>query len=131
LPCTVALALLDGSISPATHTKERYKDQDVLDFMGKIKIELPDEFADLAPETRCCRMTATLKNGETIIIEQRRTMADDTNGPSRSEIEGKFNRLTKSLLTDQNRQQLLDLVWSLDEAPSVENMVNFTQITGN
>jgi 2-methylcitrate dehydratase len=131
LPCTVALALLDGGISPATHTKERYKDQDVLDFMGKIKIELPDEFADLAPETRCCRMTATLKNGETIIIEQRRTMADDTNGPSRSEIEGKFNRLTKSLLTDQNRQQLLDLVWSLDEAPSVENMVNFTQITGN
>ncbi len=129
LPCTVALGLLDGGITPATHTNERYKDQDVLDLMKKMTLELPDEFADLAFETRCCRITATLKNGETVVVEQRRTRDDDVNGPSREEVEGKFNRLTEHLLTSENRQQLLDLVWSLDDAKSVDNLIELTKLT--
>ena len=56
---------------------ERFKDADVLALMGKCKIELPDEFSALAPETRCCRITATLKDGRTVVAELRRSLADD------------------------------------------------------
>ena len=131
LPCTVALGLLDGGITPATHTQERYKDEDVLALMSRMELELPDEFADLAFETRCCRITATLKNGESVIVEQRRTMADDLNGPSQAEIEGKFNRLTEPLLSPENRQHILDLVWSLEGAKTIEKLIDYTQLTGN
>ncbi|MEL0107090.1 MAG: MmgE/PrpD family protein [Rhodospirillaceae bacterium] len=129
LPCTVALGLLDGGITPATHTKERYKDQDVLELMSKMELELPDEFADLAFETRCCRITATLKNGESVTVEKRLTQADDVNGPSREEVEGKFNRLTEPLISPANRQQILDTVWALETAKNVENLIDLTRLT--
>ncbi|MEQ8193592.1 MAG: MmgE/PrpD family protein, partial [Rhodospirillales bacterium] len=113
LPCTVAMALLDGGITPATHIKERYKDKDVLDLMSKMTIELPGEFDELAPQTRCCRLTATLKSGETVVVEQRRNLQDDIDGQGRDIVEDKFNRLTDSLLSADARKRMLDFVWNL------------------
>jgi len=31
---------------------------DMLELLSKYMIELPDEFAGIAPETRCCRVTS-------------------------------------------------------------------------
>ena len=78
LPCTVAMALLDGTITPAMMENERYKSADVLTLMARCRIELPDEFAALAPQTRCCRITATLNDGRVVTSEARRSLADDT-----------------------------------------------------
>jgi 2-methylcitrate dehydratase len=129
LPCTVAMALLDGGITPATHTKERYKDKDVLDLMTRMTIELPDAFDKLAPETRCCRLTATLKSGETVVVERRRTLRDDIEGQGRDVAEGKFHRLTESLLSADTRKRMLDFIWSLEKADSVEKLLDLSKIS--
>ena len=85
----------------------RFKDADVLALMAKCRIELPDEFADLAPETRCCRLTATLKNGETVVAETRRSLADDVADPGWEQAIDKFNALTAPLLDEKTRNQIL------------------------
>src|SRR3954469_16514032 len=66
LPCTVAMALLDGTITPQTMQRERFKDDDVLALMSRCAIDLPEEFAQIAPQVRSCRLTATLRNGKTL-----------------------------------------------------------------
>ncbi|MDO8595716.1 MAG: MmgE/PrpD family protein, partial [Sulfuricaulis sp.] len=98
LPCTVAMALLDGTITPDMMEHGRYRDLDVLDLMSRCTIELPDEFADLAPATRCCRLTATLKNGTTVVAEHCRSLEDDMANSGWDEAVDKFMSLTGNLL---------------------------------
>lgn len=98
LPCTVAMALIDGTITPKMMDSGRYQDADVLALMAKCKLELPGEFADLAPETRCCRITATLRNGQTVVAEHRRSLADDAADSGWAQGVAKFEQLTAGLL---------------------------------
>ena len=98
LPCTVSMALLDGTITPHMMEEGRFRDADVLDMMGRCTIELPDEFADLAPETRCCRLTAKTKNGATVVAEHRRSLDDDIADPGWEQAVEKFHSLTGKLL---------------------------------
>ena len=119
LPCTVAMALLDGTITPGMMDNARYKDADVLALMGKCKLEMPDEFADLAPETRCCRITATLNNGQTVVAEQRRSLADDEADSGWNQAVEKFNALAKPLMSADRAQSIVVMTHQLETIPAV------------
>ena len=128
LPCTVAMALLDGTITPHMMDSGRFRDRDVVELIDKCSIELPDEFADLAPETRCCRLTATMKNGETVIAECRRSLDDDIADPGWDQAVAKFTTLTAKLLTPDTQKKLLALVKSIEKKKSVGKLVKLTKI---
>ena len=128
LPCTVAMALLDGTISPQTMEQERYRDRDVRELMAKCTIELPDEIEALAPETRCCRLTATLSNGETLVSEYRRSLADDVADPGWSQALDKFEQLTRELLDATARARLVAVVESLERHDSVDELLVLTRL---
>jgi 2-methylcitrate dehydratase len=119
LPCTVAMALLDGTITPSMMESGRFKDKDVLELMGRCKLELPDEFAELAPATRCCRITAILRNGDTVIAEHRRSLADDVADSGWEQALQKFEQLTSALLAPDVRQRIVDLTSNLELEPSL------------
>jgi len=128
LPCTVAMALLDGTITPGMMEQGRYRDQDVLDLMGRCTIELPDEFADLAPATRCCRLTATMKNGATVVAEHCRSLEDDMADSGWDQAVDKFNGLAGNLLEARTRKKLLAMVWGLENQASVDALIAATRI---
>ncbi len=128
LPCTVAMALLDGTIKPKMMDSGRYKDSDVLALMSRIKLEMPDEFDELAPETRCCRLTATLKNGKTVVAEYRRSLADDVSDSGWDQAIGKFNDLAADLLGASACGQLVALVAKLENQTSVAPILDATRL---
>ncbi len=128
LPCTVAMALLDGTITPKMMEKGRFKDQDVLDMMSRCTIELPDEFADLAPETRCCRLTARVKSGETVVAEYRRSLADDMADPGWDQAVAKFAQLAGYLLDTPARERLVAVVEDLENQKTVDALIQLTKI---
>jgi 2-methylcitrate dehydratase len=128
LPCTVAMGLLDGTITPQMMETGRFKDPDVLELMGRCTIELPDEFAKLAPETRCCRLTATMRNGATVVAEHRRSLADDVADPGWDQAVDKFNALTAKLLAAGARKSLLTFVGDLENQRSVARLVELTKL---
>ena len=72
--------------------------------MKKCSIELPDEFAELAFETRCCRLTATTNSGKTFSAEFRLTPEDDDRGMPKKDLEAKFNSLTRTYLKPATRK---------------------------
>jgi len=117
LPCTVAMALLDGTVTPGMMERERFRDADVLDLMAKCTIELPDEFADVAPAIRCCRITATLDNGEVVVAEHRRSLDDDVADPGWNQAVAKFRTLTDGLLAVASRDALQVAVDHLETQP--------------
>jgi len=117
LPCTVAMALIDGTITPKMMDTGRFKDGDVL-----------DEFADLAPETRCCRITATLKNGNTVVAEQRRSLADDAADTGWEQALVKLAGLTSDVLSASARAQLVTLVANLENQKSIAPLLDATRL---
>jgi 2-methylcitrate dehydratase len=129
LPATVAMGLLDGTITPGMMDTGRFKDQDVLDLIAKCKIELPDEFADLAPETRCCRLTAIMKDGKTVVAEYRRSLADDVADPGWDQAVDKFVSLTKNMLDAGVQKKLLAFVRNLEKKKSVVPLIRMTKVS--
>jgi 2-methylcitrate dehydratase PrpD len=122
------MGLIDGTITPAMMEGNRFKDADVLALMAKCTIELPDEFADVAPETRCCRLTATLKNGKTVIAETRRSLDDDVADPGWEQAVDKFNVLTAPLLGAKVREILLQWVDTMETQATVAGLIDLTKL---
>lgn len=128
LPCTVAMALLDGTITPKMMGSGRFKDSDVLALMRQCTLEMPDAFADLAPETRCCRITATLKNGNTVVAEVRRSLADDIADTGWEHAQHKFEALAADLLNAAQREQLVAAVAALDSQMAIARLLELTRL---
>ena len=129
LPCTVAMALLDGTITPAMMHGERFKDEDVLALMSKCSIELPDEFAVIAPAVRACRLTAKLADGKTVIAEYRRSLDDDMADPGWRQAIDKLNALTQSMLAPQVREEIVARVSNLENEKALSELVALTRVT--
>ena len=123
LPCTVSMALLDGTITPGMMERGRYKDADVLALMSRCTIELPDEFEALAPRTRCCRLTATAKNGKTLVAEYRRSLEDDAADPGWDQAVRKFRELASEALEMPRVEQVISTVSRLQEQPRIDELV--------
>ena len=128
LPCTVAMALLDGTITPKMMEDGRFRDADVLAMMGKCNIELPDEFADVAPAIRCCRLTATMKDGRTVVAEYRRSLEDDQSDPGWEQAVGKFKGLARGLLDGKTQDALVAVVEGLDREKDVSRLIALTRL---
>jgi 2-methylcitrate dehydratase len=128
LPCTVAMALLDGTITPAMMENERYKSADVLTLMARCRIELPDEFAALAPQTRCCRITATLNDGRVVTSEVRRSLADDTADTGWAQAVNKFMQLTEKLLPRETRAKIVEQTAALETLGPLREWVALTTL---
>jgi 2-methylcitrate dehydratase len=130
LPCTVAMGLLDGTITPHSMERERFKDEDVLALMGKFSIELPDEFADIAPAVRSCRLTARLRNGKTVVAECRRSLEDDIADSGCDQALDKFNALTRGRLDAKAQEEIAARVSQLEREKSLRALIDLTRITG-
>jgi 2-methylcitrate dehydratase len=128
LPCTVSMALIDGTITPAMMEHERFKDPEVIDLMKRCTIELPDEFDALAPAIRCCRLTAQLKNGEKVVIEERRSTEDDVADPGWDQSVEKFSVLAGRLIPGGG-EKLVATTKTLDQQESLAGLLESTRLS--
>ena len=124
----IAAAVLDGNITPETFEKKRFNDKDIKDMIGILTFELPDEFADEKLEVLNARLTATLKNGETVVAEQRWVPKEEARKTSREKIETKLHTLLKRFLSEDARNQLCVLAWDLENLKSVDELITLTKI---
>lgn len=128
LPCTVAMALLDGTITPQSMERGRFRDADVRALMARCTIELPDEFANLAPRIRCCRLTAVLEDGKTVSVEHRRSLDDDAADSGWHDACRKFDDLTRSVLDDASRARFVSVVETLESIARAGELIERTAL---
>jgi len=125
MPFSIAAALLDGDVMPATFEDGRFRDADVLALIGQMKIEVTAEFSQQTPAVRNCRIIATTDAGE-VSAHRQVTLAEIERGMSDRDLETKFERLTRPLLSPDARRRVIDGAWSLEQMQHVKHAVDLT-----
>jgi 2-methylcitrate dehydratase len=127
-PFCIAAALVDGDVTPETFSRNRYLDQDVLDMIGKMKIEEDPEFTKQTPGVRNCLIKATTHSGETHVAHTAQTLDESTRVWSDEEIEAKYRGLVQDVLTPSQTQASLDLLWHLEDLDDAGKMLDNLQV---
>jgi 2-methylcitrate dehydratase len=101
LPYMVAVALLDGQVTPAQYSAERIVGKDVQALLHKVIIRPDEQMSQRFPDEMPCRITITLKDGRSESIEKRDYEGFYTRPLSWEKAVAKFEQLAAPS-TDKN-----------------------------
>ena len=90
--------------------------------ISKITITEDPEFTRRFPGEYNCYMEVTDSAGHTHVAETRYPKGHRFNPLDDSEVEAKFRRLSADVLTPGQCDQALQLIWSLEELPALEDL---------
>ncbi len=121
-PYLIAAALIDGEITPATFTPQRYRNADVLALTRKIRIEEDMTFTAAFPRTFQCRIAVTTRSGGKITLQESNPRGHPSNPLSDQEIEEKFLKQTDPVLPGRQSRALLDQLWALEKIDDISRL---------
>ena len=124
---SVAGTLLDGTVTPESFERARFRDADVLDLIGRTEVDVCAEFSARAPAVRTCRLEAWEADGTHHVAERRLTAADIERGPSDEELEGKFMALATRAIPEGAAARLWAALMKLEEA-DMADIVEATRV---
>jgi 2-methylcitrate dehydratase len=119
IPYLVAVAFLDGDVTPASFTQERLGDPAVRHLMARMKVEEDPGFTDRFPEDYPCLLEVTTKTGRRLVAETSHPPGHRRNPLSDEEVVGKFIRLAGGALSEERCRAAADLLWSFDTLPNL------------
>src|SRR5437763_4806852 len=114
LPYMVAVALLDVDVSPAQYAPERIVREDVQNLLRKATIQPDETLSTRFPAEMPCRITITLKDGQTLHIEKQDYEGFYTRPMSWEQARAKFERLAAPFTNDAQRASLVETVAHLE-----------------
>ena len=122
IPYLVAVAFQDGAVTPDSFTDQRILDPVVREIMAKITMEENQEFSRRYPEEFNCRMEVTDRSGQVHEAHTRHPKGHRHNPLDDAEVESKFRRLATGVLPEQQCDNILEIVWSLETLPGLDRM---------
>ena len=114
LPYMVAVALLDGDVSPAQYIPERIVREDVQSLLRKVTIQPDEAMSERFPAEMPCRITITLKDGQVLSIEKQDYEGFYTRPMSWEKAVAKFGRLTTPYTNTAQRDSIVETVAHLE-----------------
>ena len=128
MPVSIAMTMIDGTVTPESFSKGRFADKDVLDLIAKMEVEISDDFSSQSPAIRNCRLEAVDTKGNTHVAHQKLTAEDIESGPSDAELIEKFRMLCAPLYPAQAQERLIELCWNLEEVERASDLVSATAL---
>jgi len=114
LPYMVAVALLDGDVSPAQYVPERIAREDVQTLLHKVTIQPDEVFSKRFPAEMPCRIQITLKDGRTLAIEKQDYEGFYTHPMSWEQAVAKFERLAAPFTAAEQLASIVETVAHLE-----------------
>lgn len=121
IPYCAVTTLMDGSMDFAQFDDAHLWNPKARALMKTVRVVARDDFTaafTARPSRQRVRMTVTLRTGETLASESGGEQGDLTNPKTDEVIAGKFRRLAAMTLSEAACSEVLDSLWSLDEALS-------------
>jgi 2-methylcitrate dehydratase len=115
LPYMLAVALLDGEVSPAQYEQQRILRDDVQSLLRKVLVRPDAALSARFPQEMPCRLRITLKNGQRYSIEKRDYEGFATRPMSWESARAKFERLASPYVDQQLLQTIEAMVAHLEE----------------
>lgn len=117
LPYMIAVAILDGKVSPEQYLPERIQSADVQELLQRVNIHPSQEYSQKFPSEMDCKMTITLKNGETFSRVKTDYEGFFTRPITWEHITQKFTDLCSSCCPQQLQDEIIDAVAHLEDKP--------------
>jgi len=114
LPYMVAVALLDGDVSPAQYTPERIVREDVQSLLRKVTIQPDEALSKRFPAEMPCRIQITLKGAQTLHVEKQDYEGFYTRPMSWEKVVAKFERLAAPFTGAEQRASIVETVAHLE-----------------
>lgn len=114
LPYMVAVALLDGAVSPAQYAPERIVREDVQHLLHKVTVRPDAELSRRFPAELPCRIQITLTDGQTLVAEKQDYAGFYTRPLSWEQALAKFERLAAPAVSADRRAALIETVAHLE-----------------
>lgn len=117
LPYLVAVALIDGAVTPAQYEPARILQEDVQSFLEKVEIHPDPDFTSRFPQEMPCRITLHLTDGEQVILEKTDYEGFITCPMGWEVVSRKFNQLTGEVLDTDLSEEILSVIHRLNTLP--------------
>ena len=118
-PYCVAVALLDGKVTLHSFESKRLTDPALHGLMTKLRVVPQPEFVGRYPQAMPTRITVRTKAGNTYVQQVDYPLGHPKNPMSDQQVEDKFRLLAAGKLDRRRIDQLVDVVWKLDQLKDI------------
>jgi 2-methylcitrate dehydratase len=114
LPYMLAVALLDGEVSPAQYERERIVRSDVQSLLRRVEVRPDEAFSRQFPDAMPCRLRITMRDGQTYRIEKTDYEGFFTRPMPWEMVVAKFESLADPYTDAGLRREICDAVAGLE-----------------
>jgi len=125
LPYMVAVALLDGDVSPSQYMPERIVRNDVQNLLRKVTIQPDEALSKRFPAGMPCHIQISLEDGRTLSIEKQDYEGFYTQPMPWEKVVAKFDRLAAPYTNAAQRAAIVEMVAHL-ETKEVEQLTGLS-----
>lgn len=123
LPYITAIALIDGEVTGKQFEPKRFTDPKIWKFLENVKVERNQELSAVYPGAAANIVHVDLVDGRRVSERVDYPRGHAKNPLKDSEVEGKFRALVEPKVGSKRAGNIIDLVWKLDDAKSVDELV--------
>jgi 2-methylcitrate dehydratase PrpD len=123
-PFVMAAALRTGKVDLESFSEEARNDKRLAADAGRIRVTADAECCASYPKQGPARVTVTMQDGGVHTLYVAQPLGAPENPISDEDLAAKFRMSVKSRLSADAADRVIDLVWNLDRAGSVRNLVD-------
>jgi 2-methylcitrate dehydratase len=128
LPYITAIALIDGEVTNKQFEPERFADPKIWKFLENVKVERNAGLSALYPGAVANIVHVDLADGRRLTKRVDYPLGHAKNPLKDSEVEGKFRALVEPALGANKANKILEHVWKLDEANTVQELMRSVEM---
>ncbi|MGE5264226.1 MAG: MmgE/PrpD family protein, partial [Acidobacteriota bacterium] len=125
----LAVAVLDGNVTPEQYRPERILRRDVQDLLKRVVVRPNAEYSARFPDEMPCRLSVSLRDGRTFIKEKRDYEGFFTHPMRWETVVAKFERLAEPYADLTLRRQIVDAVAHLETVDTANLMLLLSKVT--
>ena len=123
-----ATALLKGDLWLGDYEASEIRNPKVLALLRKTKVSVEPELDKLYPRAIPNKVIVKLINGKEFEKRIDHPRGHPMNPMTDEEVEAKFKKLTKPLLTEKQQAEVISLAWKLDELTTISKIIKAATI---
>ncbi len=127
-PYCVAVALLDGKVTIRSFEAAHLADPVLRELIRKVRVVSQPEFVDRYPAAMPTRITVRTKAGNAYVHQADFPLGHPQNRMSDRQIEEKFRLLATGKLDRARMNEVIDLVWKLDQLKDISALMPVLKI---
>ena len=124
LPFPVGAALVHGQITAKELVGDQLTHPDVLRLSNMVELAEDDEFNEIFPNDRFCRVTITTADGRSVTSDPTTPPWTEKAPPSNTELDDKFRLIAAQTLPEKQVDTLSNMLWDVENLPSAADILD-------